>query len=195
MDNAFVAAVLTEGAEILKVLHLGRRFKSEQRTALQGQDPICDAKGCSNRLGLEYDHFEDGALTHTTRVGAAKRFCSTCHAKKTAGWHVSPPDEYGRCTFTPPGGQPSGQARAPTLDPTTQRDLITQIRDNAERPSATVAPPSPTALPDRSGRITAGPRPARPDRRPSRAARVRALARRVGCSCCGGRRCWGRTSP
>jgi hypothetical protein len=133
IDNAFIAAVLTEGTHILKVIHLGRRFKSEQRTALQWQDPICAAKGCSNRLGLEYDHFEDWALTRTTRVGAAKRFCSACHAKKTAGWLVSPPDEHGQCTFTPPSGRPSGKARAPTLDPTTQRDLITQFRQHAER--------------------------------------------------------------
>jgi hypothetical protein len=66
-------------------------------------------------------------------VGAAKRFCGACHAKKTAGWHVSPPDEHGQCTFTPPGGQPSGRARAPTLDPTAQTDLITDIHHNAER--------------------------------------------------------------
>jgi hypothetical protein len=131
MDNAFIAAVLTEGTDILKVTHLGRRFKSEQRTALQWQDPICAAKGCSNRLGLEYDHFEDWALTRTTRVGAAKRFCGACHAKKTAGWHVSPPDEHGQCTFTPPRGHPDGKARAPTLDPTTQGELITQIREQA----------------------------------------------------------------
>jgi hypothetical protein len=133
MDNACIAAVLTEGTDILKVIHLGRRFKSEQRTALQWQDPICAAKGCSNRLGLEYDHFEDWALTRTTRVGAAKRFCKACHAKKSAGWLVSPPDEHGQCTFAPPGGQSAGNARAPTLDATTQGDLITQIRDNAER--------------------------------------------------------------
>jgi hypothetical protein len=86
MQDAFLAAVVTKGTEIGKVIHLGRRFRSEQRTVLQWQDPVCARRGCSNRLGLEYDHFEDWALTHTTRTTAAKRFCHACHALKTAGW-------------------------------------------------------------------------------------------------------------
>ena len=102
MDNAFLAAVVTKGTEITKVTHLGRRFTSEQRTALQWRDPVCARKGCDNRLGLQYDHFEDWAHTHTTRVGAAKRFCTPCHRLKTIGWHVSAPDTNGKCTFTPP---------------------------------------------------------------------------------------------
>ena len=36
MANAFLAAVVTKGTEITKVVHLGRRFTSEQRTALNG---------------------------------------------------------------------------------------------------------------------------------------------------------------
>ena len=102
MHDAFLAAVVTDGTEIRKVVHLGRRFKSEQRTVLQWQDPVCARKGCSNRLGLEYDHFEDWARTHTTRTTAAKRFCRTCHALKSAGWLVSEPDAEGQCTFAPP---------------------------------------------------------------------------------------------
>ena len=102
MEDAFLAAVVTDGTEIRKVIHLGRRFKSQQRTVLQWQDPVCARKGCSNRLGLEYDHFEDWARTRTTRTVAAKRFCHSCHALKTAGWTVSHPDADGECTFTPP---------------------------------------------------------------------------------------------
>ncbi len=82
--------------------HLGRRFTATQRTALQWQNPICARKGCANRLGLEYDHFDDWATTHTTRVEAAKRFCHPCHQLKSRGWRVSQPDEHGECTFTPP---------------------------------------------------------------------------------------------
>lgn len=102
MGDAFIAAVLTRGEEVQKVVHLGRRFKATQRTALQWQDPICARKGCSNRLGLEYDHFDDWATTHTTRVAAAKRFCRTCHGLKSRGWRVSAPDASGQCVFTPP---------------------------------------------------------------------------------------------
>lgn len=102
MDDAFLAAVLTKGEQVQRVVHLGRRFTATQRTALQWQNPICARKGCTNRLGLEYDHFEDWAHTHTTRVEAAKRFCRACHRLKTIGWVVSPPDGDGQCTFTPP---------------------------------------------------------------------------------------------
>ena len=102
MDDAFVAVVLTKGENVQRVVHLGRRFKATQRTALQWQDPICAREGCSHRLGLEYDHFEDWADTHTTRVEAAKRFCHPCHELKSRGWQVSKPDANGACTFTPP---------------------------------------------------------------------------------------------
>ena len=110
MENAFLAAIVTKGTEITKVVHLGRRFTSEQRTALQWRDPICARKGCDNRLGLEYDHFEDWADTHTTRVGAGRRFCSSCHRLKSRGWKVSEPDADGQCTFTPP---PTGDPPPP----------------------------------------------------------------------------------
>jgi hypothetical protein len=101
-DDAFIAVVLTKGQDVHKVVHLGRRFTATQRTALQWQDPICARQGCSNRLRLEYDHFEDWADTHTTRVPAARRFCHPCHELKSRGWRVSQPDADGQCTFTPP---------------------------------------------------------------------------------------------
>jgi hypothetical protein len=115
MDNAFLAAIVTKGTEITKVVHLGRRFTSEQRTALQWRDPVCARKGCDNRLGLQYDHFEDWAHTHTTRVGAACRFCTPCHRLKTLGWNVSAPDADGQCTFTPPSTGPVEDCGDPTL--------------------------------------------------------------------------------
>jgi hypothetical protein len=115
MSDAFLAAVVTDGTEIGKVIHLGRRFKSLQKTVLQWQDPVCARKGCSNRLGLEYDHFEDWALTHTTRTTAAKRFCHWCHGLKTAGWTVSAPDADGQCSFTPPSTGPVQDNGDPTL--------------------------------------------------------------------------------
>ncbi len=102
MDDAFLAAVVTKGEAVQSVVHLGRRFTTTQRTALQWQDPICARRGCSNRLGLEYDHFEDWADTHTTRVPFAKRFCNGCHRLKSAGWLVGEPDADGQCTFSPP---------------------------------------------------------------------------------------------
>jgi hypothetical protein len=115
MDNAFLAAIVTKGTEITKVVHLGRRFTSEQRTALQWRDPVCARKGCDNRLGLQYDHFEDWAHTRTTRVDAGRRFCTPCHRLKTLGWNVSAPDADGQCTFTPPAPGPIADNGDPTL--------------------------------------------------------------------------------
>ena len=112
MANAFLAAVLTKGEEVQRVVHLGRRFTATQRTALQWQDPVCARKGCTNRLGLEYDHFEDWATTRTTRVVAAKRFCRGCHRLKSTGWEVSLPDEHGQCSFAPPGEATMASAAA-----------------------------------------------------------------------------------
>ncbi len=130
MHDAFLAAVVTKGTEIGKVIHLGRKFKSQQKTVLQWQDPICARKGCSNRLGLEYDHFEDWALTHTTRTTAAKRFCHSCHELKTAGWMVSEPDADGQCAFTPP---PTPYARGEPLDTGTQGDVLNRLRDGVDQ--------------------------------------------------------------
>ena len=101
MGDAFLAAVLTKGDDVQRVVHLGRKFKATQRTALQWQNPVCARKGCANRLGLEYDHFEDWATTHTTRVEAAKRFCHPCHQLKSRGWRVSEPDAQRRVHLHP----------------------------------------------------------------------------------------------
>jgi hypothetical protein len=136
MQDAFLAAVLTKGTEIGKVIHLGRKFKSEQRTVLQWQDPVCAREGCSNRLGLEYDHFEDWALTHTTRTTAAKRFCRGCHGLKTAGWHVSAPNAEGQCVFTPPEPTMSARDRTPrrrSLGTATQAELLDTLRQSVDR--------------------------------------------------------------
>ncbi|MGI8793199.1 MAG: hypothetical protein ACR2H3_08485, partial [Acidimicrobiales bacterium] len=127
--------VLTKGDDMIRVVHLGRRFTATQRTALQWRDPVCARRGCSNRLRLEYDHFEDWAHTHTTRVEAGRRFCPACHQLKSTGWDVAEPDADGQCTFTPPDrhalahAQPDGHAleaqrtpRPPPRSPTTLFD-------------------------------------------------------------------------
>ncbi len=115
MRDAFVAALFTKGDDITKVVHLGRRFTAAQRTALQWQDPVCARRGCTNRLRLEYDHFEDWARTHTTRLEAGKRFCKPCHRLKTIGWTVSPPGQDGQCTFNEPGPATQRELAGPSL--------------------------------------------------------------------------------
>jgi hypothetical protein len=134
MHDAFIAAVLTNGEDVQRVVHLGRRFTATQRTALQWHDPICGRKGCTNRLRLEYDHFDDWAHTHTTRVTAAKRFCHPCHELKTRGWTVSAPDAHGQCTFTPPDRTSVAGAAA---------DAVAAQRSRRRRGTRTEQPPLP----------------------------------------------------
>jgi hypothetical protein len=102
MDDAFVAAVLTEGEDVTKVVHLGRRFTAKQRTALQWRNPECCVQGCTNSLRLEYDHDTGWAETRTSSVDDADRLCPGDHKRKTAGWHLGPPDPRGKRPLLPP---------------------------------------------------------------------------------------------
>ena len=71
-EDAFVAVVLTKGADICSVTHLGRRHTALQVTALQWRDPECARLGCANTIGLENDHRADWAHTHVTRVDQSR---------------------------------------------------------------------------------------------------------------------------
>jgi hypothetical protein len=86
-EDAFLAAVLTNGTDICSVTHLGRRHTALQVTALQWRDPECTRLGCSNTVRLEYDHRDDWARTHVTRVDQSDRLCHHDHKLKTEkGW-------------------------------------------------------------------------------------------------------------
>jgi len=89
MADAFVAAVLTEGEDVTKVVHLGRKFTARQKTALQWRDPECCVQGCTNTARLEYDHDDPWADTHTTTVTSGDRLCKLDHKRKTAGWYLA----------------------------------------------------------------------------------------------------------
>ena len=103
MEDAFIAAVLTEGEDVSKVVHLGRRFTAKQKTILQWRDPECCVEGCTNTLRLEYDHDTGWANTHTTTVDDADRLCPSDHKKKTAGWYLTAANANGKRRLLPPG--------------------------------------------------------------------------------------------
>lgn len=121
MSDAFVAAVLTKGTDVTRVVHLGRRFTALQRTALEWQNPVCATPGCTNRLRLENDHVDDWAHTHTTRVQAGQRLCPTCHRRKTLGHPPSPPP--------PPPPSPSPTPAPPPPPPPSLADADERLRD------------------------------------------------------------------
>jgi hypothetical protein len=102
MDDAFVAAVLTKGEDVTKVVHLGRRFTAKQRTALQWRDPECCVQGCTNTLRLEYDHDTGWATTRTSQVDDADRLCPLDHKRKTAGWFLAAAEANGKRPLIPP---------------------------------------------------------------------------------------------
>ena len=103
MQDAFIAAVLTDGEAVTTVVHLGRKFTAKQKTALQWRDPECCIEGCTNTVRLEYDHDTGWAKTHTTTVDDADRLCHGDHKKKTAGWYLTAANANGKRRLIPPG--------------------------------------------------------------------------------------------
>ena len=83
MDDAFVSAVVTDGVEVSRVAHLGRRPTAHQRSALEVRDPECVVDGCHVRVGLEIDHVEPWSATRVTKLDALARLCRFHHAQKT----------------------------------------------------------------------------------------------------------------
>ena len=67
--DAFVAAVTTNGTEIDKVIHLGRKPTVLQKTALEWFSAgECSIDGCTSPARIEIDHVADWADTKITRL-------------------------------------------------------------------------------------------------------------------------------
>ena len=65
--DAFVAAVTTNGTEIDKVVHLGRKPTVLQKTALEWFSAgECSTEGCTSPARIEIDHVADWADTKIT---------------------------------------------------------------------------------------------------------------------------------
>jgi len=87
--DAFVKAVLHDGAEIHTIAHLGRKMPAVLRTALElGSPPefdgiTCSAPGCDRRYHLEQDHHDpvaNGGFTSYRNIGP---LCWPHHRMKT----------------------------------------------------------------------------------------------------------------
>jgi hypothetical protein len=99
--NTFVAAVLTKAQQIQGVFHYGRRPNVYQSTALDFLYPMCAAKGCNARAGLQSDHREDWVKTKFTLFDLLDRLCPFHHKLKTnKGWALV--EGTGRRDFVPP---------------------------------------------------------------------------------------------
>ena len=85
--DPFLAAVVTDGVDVLNVAHIGRQPTAHQQSALEWLCGGCGVLGCDVTVGLERDHVEDWADTKVTRLAALKWLCGYHHDLKThQGW-------------------------------------------------------------------------------------------------------------
>src|SRR5579859_5147113 len=99
--DPFLAALATNGEDIVGVAHLGRRATANQRTALEWLYPACAVEGCPTQAHLEIDHRVDWAKTHLTVFDLLDRLCSFHHDLKTHdGWALV--DGRGKRAFVAP---------------------------------------------------------------------------------------------
>lgn len=121
--DAFLTAVVTDGIDIQRVVHLGRAATAHQRTALQARGMTCAVPGCGTTTRLEIDHVDGWAITRRTHIDQLDWLCHFHHGQKTTysyrldgppgnrTWH--PPGQP-----LPPGSAPSGAAAgSPTIPP------------------------------------------------------------------------------
>ncbi len=88
-EDAFIKAVLHDGARVEAVKHFGRHISAELRTALElGEPPAfegqaCAEAGCGRRYGLEWDHVDPVAHGGPTSYDNLVPRCWPHHREKT----------------------------------------------------------------------------------------------------------------
>jgi hypothetical protein len=80
--DLFLTAIVTKGVDVCTVAHLGRKPTAFQLTALQWRDVTCRVE-CCKRPPAEWDHHEDWADTHETRLWDLGGLCDHHHDLKT----------------------------------------------------------------------------------------------------------------
>jgi hypothetical protein len=95
-------AIVTQGKNVIGVVHMRRRPNAYQKSALDWLFPTCAATGCGTRCCfLETDHREDWARTHITMLELLDRLCRYHHRLKTTkGWALV--EGSGKRDFVPP---------------------------------------------------------------------------------------------
>jgi hypothetical protein len=104
--DAFVAAVATDGTDIAKVVHLGRKPTALQRTALEWMTAgTCVVEGCDSTARVEIDHVAEWAGTKRTELRELATPCGHHHDLKTHhGYRFGPLLPSGKRQLVPPDG-------------------------------------------------------------------------------------------
>ena len=156
-NDPFLAAVVTNGEQVVGVAHLGRRPTASQQTALQWLYPTCAAEGCPATAGLEFDHRVPWADSHLTVFDLIDRLCRHHHDLKTLdGWalvpgrgkraFVAPDDPRHPCRSAP--GRPKAEAGPevtawPSGTPSSPRTSGRSARARGRSRDSSVAGPHP----------------------------------------------------
>jgi hypothetical protein len=81
-DDAFLKALITDGADVLSVAHLGRTIPAHLRTALDELFPECTLEGCHVNSHLEIDHNEPIEAGGLTELANLNKLCPYHHDEK-----------------------------------------------------------------------------------------------------------------
>jgi len=89
LGESILKLVITKGADVINVTHLGRGPNTAQKIALLWRQPLCAREGCGRRRRLEDDHtfgFEYATTKHT-RLDETEPMCHDDHELHTRhGW-------------------------------------------------------------------------------------------------------------
>ena len=102
--DAFLAAIISKGQQVLGVSHYGRKALAHQASALEWINPTCAADGCTQHARLETDHRDSWAHSKVTLLDLLDRLCEHHHALKTLhDWALV--TGRGKRPFVPPTDQ------------------------------------------------------------------------------------------
>ncbi len=87
LGDAVLKLVITRGADVVNITHLGRGLNAAQQIAQWWLQPTCTTLGCPRRGFLENDHRVPYADCRLTRLDNNDPLCPHCHDLKTyQGW-------------------------------------------------------------------------------------------------------------
>lgn len=104
LGDSVLKLVLTRGADVCNVTHLGRGTSAAQKIALLWSDTTCRVLGCDRQV-VQHDHNLPWSKRQETMLDNIDPLCWSHHQLKThQGWSLEPGS--GRRRFVPPEGSP-----------------------------------------------------------------------------------------